>query len=160
VCSKSDLTACGSQCVDTNTDATNCGKCGSKCTSSQICTAGACTSCAGATLPSSGTVSYDGKATSSTKRPGSCGSSVDGVALSWAPPAGTYSVTLSSAGNVAADVYLSCSASSAQYCLSKGSPSAVSVPPGGSVIFFVRDADGASSAYTLTAKPVGSPPVP
>ncbi|MBM4377356.1 MAG: hypothetical protein FJ095_19930, partial [Deltaproteobacteria bacterium] len=33
-------TLCGTECVDTKDDPTNCGACGTKCGSSEVCTAG------------------------------------------------------------------------------------------------------------------------
>ncbi len=43
VCS-SDTTECGGQCIDTSTDAANCGGCGTACGQGETCSGGSCTS--------------------------------------------------------------------------------------------------------------------
>jgi hypothetical protein len=161
VCQDNSLTACGSQCVDTQSDAANCGKCSTTCTTTQQCSGGKCASCTDTALPALGSFSYNGTATASRKRADGCSSSADGTALAWAPPPGTYTVTLKgSGGSISGDVYASCAATGYEYCLTNGSPTTITVNANGGVIFFIRDSAGASSPFTLTATSLSKGPLP
>ncbi len=53
-CGATNLTACGSVCVDTNSDANNCGACGAACQTGATCVSGVCTSICPAGMTSCG----------------------------------------------------------------------------------------------------------
>ncbi len=55
-CEATNLTACGSVCVDTNSDANNCGACGAACQTGATCVSGVCTSVCPAGMTSCGNV--------------------------------------------------------------------------------------------------------
>ncbi|MGB8298061.1 MAG: carboxypeptidase regulatory-like domain-containing protein, partial [Polyangia bacterium] len=68
-CAVANLTACGSVCVDTNSDANNCGACGTACQTGATCVSGVCTSVCPA-----GTTSCGNDCVNLQTNPNDCGS--------------------------------------------------------------------------------------
>lgn len=69
-------TMCGTTCIDTSQDNSNCGACGTKCTIGQLCTAGSCNKPCTFGLTGCGSECVD--TTSSTTNCGACGNACPG----------------------------------------------------------------------------------
>ena len=152
ICSDSTLTACGTTCANTKTDPKNCGKCGTTCASSQVCSAGKCAACTEVALPTSSTFTYNGTVTGNESRAAACSSGAAGTSFSWSPQPGRYTVTLSGTG-ISGEIYQSCGAASASYCLGSKIPAVVTVNQANSglVIFVRNDLEaGGSPNFTLS----------